>query len=68
MTLFVLLQSGAAAFMTSCCIFRISGIRCITASVLAVTLRAEDLGSLLRLSDPLGKVFSLRCSASSHIH
>lgn len=41
--------------MTSCCIFGISGISCVTASVLTVTLRAEDLGSLLRLSHPLGK-------------
>lgn len=48
MTLFVLLQSDAATSMTSCCIFRFSGISCITASVLAVTLRVEDLGLLQR--------------------
>lgn len=36
MTLFLLLQSDAAVLMTSCCIFGISGISCITASVLTV--------------------------------
>lgn len=53
MTLFVALQSGAAASMTSCCILGISGLSCVAASVLAVTLRAEDLVSAA--ASPLGK-------------
>lgn len=51
MTLFVALQSGAS--MTSCCILGIGGLSCVAASVLAVTLRAEDLVSAA--ASPLGK-------------